>query len=584
MTADQPREPATPLDRGPCGAAPCNAALGGEPLHARSAPDADQPDAAPHAIPAPEPQPNLRDHVFLGTTHSLCPECLAVVPAKIIARGGRVYFRKRCSTHGVREDFVCSDVGLYDRLEYAVPARLPAAFGVEPQRGCPYDCGLCSEHEQHTCVGLVEITSNCNLTCPLCYAASGPGGQHLSLDECRRAIDRLLQVEGLPEVLQLSGGEPTIHPQFLEVLDHACRQPIDVVMVNTNGIRLAHDPKLVAALAQHGSKLEVYLQFDGFRHATSMALRGERLLEVKLRAVEALAAAGVRITLVAAVEAGVNEDELGAIVRFGLERPWISGVSFQPATYSGRHVPPQDLEKRVTFPDCIRGICQQTDGLFEPQDFMPLPCAHPNCHSLAYAYRRGGKVVPLLRWIDARTYPELLANGITFTRPRARKLMEQYLARLGCCGGQCGDKSSSGFAGGSSGVQAALSGAAFPMLPILAGGRALAGMGAAVAGPATKRHHPDARLAAPVQQAAGESDVEDFFARVLAEQLSSADVFRITITSFLDAYNFDLRRLMKCCIHHVLPSGHVIPFCAYNVLYRGGHVPLPPLRQDASSA
>src|SRR4051812_33705860 len=165
----------------------------------------------------------LRDHTFLGTTQSLCPECLAVVPTKIIVRRGRVYFRKHCLHHGVREDFVCSDVSQYDRLEYTVPGKMPE-FGVEPDRGCPLDCGLCTEHEQHTCVGVLEITSSCNLTCPMCYAHSGPAGVHLSFEECKAAIDRLVETEGRPEVLQLSGGEPTMHPQFLEILDYGFRQ------------------------------------------------------------------------------------------------------------------------------------------------------------------------------------------------------------------------------------------------------------------------------------------------------------------------------------------------------------------------
>src|SRR3954449_8361723 len=113
----------------------------------------------------------LRDHTFLGTTQSLCPDCLALVPAKIIARGKRVYFRKRCPTHGVREDFVCSDVGRYDRMEFSLPGKVPPHYGTAPDRGCPFDCGLCTEHEQHTCVGLVEVTSSCNLRCPMCYAS-----------------------------------------------------------------------------------------------------------------------------------------------------------------------------------------------------------------------------------------------------------------------------------------------------------------------------------------------------------------------------------------------------------------------------
>ncbi len=143
----------------------------------------------------------LRDYTFLGTTQSLCPECLDVTPAKIVVRNGRVYFRKNCPTHGEREDFVCSDVSFYDQMQYAVPAKMPQEFGVEPSRGCPLDCGLCTEHEQHTCIGLVEITSSCNLTCPMCFASSAPGGTHLSVDECKQAIDRLVEVDEGGEVL-----------------------------------------------------------------------------------------------------------------------------------------------------------------------------------------------------------------------------------------------------------------------------------------------------------------------------------------------------------------------------------------------
>jgi uncharacterized radical SAM superfamily Fe-S cluster-containing enzyme len=488
----------------------------------------------------------LREHIFLGTTQSLCPDCLSLVPAKIIARGGRVYFRKRCPTHGVREDFVCSDVRQYDRMEFSLEGKVPAGFGVAPDRGCPYDCGLCTEHEQHTCVGLVEITSACNLACPMCYAASGPGGKHLSFDDCMRSIDRLVEVEGRPEVLQLSGGEPTIHPDFTRLVDYACRQPIDLVMINSNGLRLAHDASLVAELAERRHRLEVYLQFDGFSAETSRRLRGESLVETKLSAIDALGRAGIRVILVCTLQAGVNDQEIGELVRFGLERPWITGISFQPATYSGRHVLPETLERRITFPDVVRAIAEQTDGLFGVDDFMPLPCAHPNCHSLSYAYRAGTKVVPISRFIEARNHLDLLANGITFTRARTRELIERYLGRTGCCaGGACGNGSASD--GGVTG----------PALKILDG-------------PTENGHTENGSLA------------QQFFSRALAEQLAPSDVFRITITSFLDAYNFDIRRLMKCCIHHVLPSGHVIPFCAYNVLYRNGHVTLPELTQCVS--
>jgi uncharacterized radical SAM superfamily Fe-S cluster-containing enzyme len=483
-----------------------------------------------------------RDYTFLGTTQSLCPECLAVVPAKIITKGKRVYFRKTCSQHGTRVDFICSDAAWYDRMEFALPARMPAQFGVEPKNGCPLDCGLCTEHEQHTCVGVLEITGSCNLTCPMCYAGSSPGGKHLSLADCKRQIDRLVEIEGRAEVCQLSGGEPTVHPQFAEVLEYALSCEIDYVMINTNGIRFARDPALVELAAKHKDRLEIYFQFDGLHDGVYLSLRGEPLLETKLAALEELGRADVHVTLVTTLQGGVNDDQMGPLVEFGLARPWITGISFQPATYSGRHILPADLEKRITFPDVIKGVANQTKGLFREEDFLPLPCAHPNCHQISIAYRTAGSVIPVTRFIDARQNLDLLANGISFTRPQARNLILQYLGRQACCGGNCGPDD---VQGPKSEVQVSKS----PRLPLA----------------------PSRTLSSPA---------DEFFTRVLDQQLGAENLFRITITSFLDAYNFDVRRVMKCCTHHVLPSGHVIPFCAYNVLYRNGHVPLPALSRQ----
>ena len=483
-----------------------------------------------------------REYTFLGTTQSLCPECLAVVPAKIIAQEERVYFRKCCPLHGTRDDFVCSDVSWYDRLEFALPARMPAQFGVDPDKGCPLDCGLCTEHEQHTCVGVLEITGSCNLTCPMCYADSSPGGRHLSLEDCQRQIDRLVEVEGRAEVCQLSGGEPTVHPQFAEVLKYALSRDIDYVMINTNGIRFARDRALVDLAARYRNRLEIYFQFDGLHDDVYRALRGEPLLETKLTALDALGEAGVHVTLVTTLQAGVNDDQMGPLVEFGLARPFITGISFQPATYSGRHVLPEDLERRITFPDVIKSVTSQTQGLFREDDFLPLPCAHPNCHQIAIAYRSGSSVVPVTRFIDARQNLDLLANGISFTRPQARNLILQYLGRQACCGGSCGNEPVQG----------------------------------------SKFNVPSSLPTLNMEPGTSNFPADDFFARVLDQQLGAEDLFRLTITSFLDAYNFDVRRVMKCCTHHVLPSGHVIPFCAYNVLYRNGHVPLPALRQLTS--
>ena len=476
-----------------------------------------------------------RAYTFLGLTQSLCPECLQVVPAKIITRGKRVYFRKQCKDHGTREDYICSDVAWFDRFEHAQPAKAPKHTSVQPDKGCPYDCGLCSEHEQHTCIGVLEITDACNLSCPMCYANSRPGLKHKSFDQITAAINALVKAEGRPEVLQLSGGEPTVHPQLEQIIDYALAQPIDYVMLNTNGLRLASDDALLEKLANHRERIEVYLQFDGFNDDIYQALRGEPLLDKKLQAIERIGAAELNVTIVATLQAGVNGDQLGALIEFAKTRPWITGLSLQPATYSGRHFLPEELEQRITFPDVITGLCEQTDGLYQPSDFFPLPCAHPNCHILSLAARHENTFVPLTRIFDLEQSIDLLANGLAFTKESALRMVSQYLARQNCCGpGGCDTGEE---------VKTIKN-----LLPVF-----------------------DSNQSAETRFA------EKFINDVLGKQLGAKHLFRITITSFLDAYNFDLRRVMKCCTHHVLPSGHIIPFCAYNVLYRNGHVPLPTL-------
>lgn len=472
----------------------------------------------------------LRDYVYLGTTRSLCPHCRRLVDAKIIVRDRRVYFRKKCPEHGVVEDFICSDVAWFDRHELSQPARKPVAYGTHAERGCPYDCGLCPEHEQHTCIALVEITSSCNLKCPLCFAESGPGGTHIDFATFKGMVDRYVRLEGVADVLQLSGGEPTIHPELLRMVRYACDQPIQAVMINTNGIRLAHDETLVAELAALRDRLEIYLQFDGFEERTSLALRGERLVETKLRALELLGRHNLRCTLVCTVDHNTNLHEVGRVLRFGLERPVVRGISYQIATYCGRHIDPGDLEKRVTMPDLARALVAQGEGLLDETDFYPLPCAHPNCHLMAYLYRGGERAVPINRLIDVNKHMDLIANSIIFTPARARQLVARYLETdCGCGPGGCGSGN----------------------------------------GSANSR---------------GPADRDDFVVKALAEKLGGADVFRVVLTGFLDVHNFDVRRVMKCCLAHLLPSGHVIPFCAYNTLYRDGHVPLPPLAEPASAA
>ena len=315
------------------------------------------------------------DHVMIGTTDSLCPECMSVVPAKIITRGRRVYFRKRCPQHGVREDFVCSDSLWWDRDEGHTAAVLPQIRATKSAQGCPHDCGLCEEHEQHTCIGLVELTDRCNLDCPMCYAVSGPGGKDHSLEEIIRSLDRLVECEGRAEVCQLSGGEPTIHPDFQQIVDEALARPIDYVMVNTNGIRLAKDPGMVEHLAGNRDRIEIYFQWDGVDRSDVKRIRGEDVVDIKRRALDRLTDADIHVTLVSTLAAPMTASFYRDLWAEALSRPNITGLSLQPATYSGRHLLPQDLEDRITFPDVIAGLAAASGGMIREDDFSPLPCA-----------------------------------------------------------------------------------------------------------------------------------------------------------------------------------------------------------------
>ena len=280
-------------------------------------------------------------YLFLGQTTSLCETCLGLVPAKIVEEDGGIYYSKRCPEHGVMKTLVSDDPVYWRRtLEYLKPGDRPLAPFTRTERGCPWDCGLCPDHEQHSCLAIVEINEACNLACPVCFADSSPKrNSHRSLAEVEFMLDALVKSEGEPDLVQISGGEPTIHPQILEILAAARKRPIKHVMLNTNGIRIAEDEAFCDALAELRPGFEVYLQFDGFRRETHRYHRNADLRQIKQRAVDRLSSAGVFTTLTMTASLGANDDEIGAVVRYGLETPYVGGISIQPQFGSGRATP-----------------------------------------------------------------------------------------------------------------------------------------------------------------------------------------------------------------------------------------------------
>ena len=313
-------------------------------------------------------------------TASLCPHCLARIPAEKLRVGDDLFLVKRCQEHGEFTALIWRggpDPAGWSRPKAVVRVHSPHQGA---SRGCPFDCGICSEHRQQSCTVLIEVASRCNLSCPFCFADSGTGStSDPSLDDLTGRFRTALEKSGTHNIVQLSGGEPTMRDDLTEIIARGRDIGFPFIQLNTNGIRLADDPSYAAMLARAGL-FSVFLQFDGTDDRVYRTIRGRALLEEKLRAIEHCAAAGLGIVLVPTIVKDVNTDNIGAILKLALEfAPAVRGVHFQPAAYFGRHPEPPAAEDRFTLPDLMRAIEQQTDGLIKADQFISPGCEHPFC-------------------------------------------------------------------------------------------------------------------------------------------------------------------------------------------------------------
>ena len=344
--------------------------------------------------PADAPQRKAAPYIFHGQTTSLCETCLEPVPAKVIIEEGCVFYLKRCREHGVQKTLISDDVDYWRQQSlWLKPGDRPLIPQTRTEAGCPFDCGLCPDHEQHSCLALIEVNQACNLACPVCFAdAADVNGSHRPLAEIELMLDALVASEGEPDLLQLSGGEPTIHPEFFAILDAVKRRPIRHVMINTNGVRIAQDPEFVERLASYAPRLEVYLQFDSLDDEALMDLRGARLSRIRREALEALERVGLATTLVVVVKRGVNDHEVADIVRHALEWACVRGVTFQPVQDAGRNENFDAKANRVVLSQIRRGVAES--GVFGLEDMIPLPC-NPDQICIGYGLRDGRTVTPI---------------------------------------------------------------------------------------------------------------------------------------------------------------------------------------------
>src|SRR3954452_3436716 len=357
-----------------------------------------------------------RPYVFWGQTTSLCETCLSLVPAKIQIRDNEVWYEKRCERHGTQSTLISTDAAYWKLCkDYIKPGHRPLALQSHTEFGCPYDCGLCPDHEQHSCLALIEINEHCNLTCPVCFADSSPErSKHLPLATVERMVDALVASEAEPDLIQISGGEPTLHPDFFAILDMVRARPVRHVMINTNGLRIAREPDFVARLAEQKRGFEVYLQFDSLRRDALMELRGADLRRVRREALENLERHNISTTLVVTVKRGVNDHEVGAIVRHALEWRCVRGVTFQPVQDAGRNENFDPRRDRVLLSDIRRSVIEDS-GVFGADDMIPLPC-NPESISIAYGLRNGNSVLPVTAMVPREELIALTPNTISFEK------------------------------------------------------------------------------------------------------------------------------------------------------------------------
>ncbi|MDR3641159.1 MAG: radical SAM protein [Humidesulfovibrio sp.] len=343
----------------------------------------------------------MLESAVLSATEALCPVCLKRLPATCELRGDAVWLCRVCPEHGKAEAVVWRGAPSFTSWRRAKTPSAPPVTATAVGRGCPYDCGLCPEHGQHTCTAVVEVTQRCNLRCPVCYASASQADQDGAADapaaELAARLADLRRTAGACNV-QLSGGEPTIRDDLPEIIRAARAQGFGLVQLNTNGLRLGREPGYARSLAQAGLQ-SVFLQFDGPDEACRV-LRGRPLLAEKLRALDACAEAGLGVVLVPTLVRGVNDHALGEILALALARaPGVRGVHFQPASSFGRY--PGELSfgpdeaKRLTLPEVLTLLVAQSGGMLRAEDFHPPCCEHERCSFSARFALQGGRLMPL---------------------------------------------------------------------------------------------------------------------------------------------------------------------------------------------
>ncbi len=465
--------------------------------------------------------------------NSLCPECKKVIKAKILEEDGKIVMKKKCPEHGDFYDVVYNHAELFKKIEktsfdYYKPLTNEK---IKNAVNCPQQCGLCNMHQSRACMTNIDLTNRCNLRCPICFANANVQGYvyELTLEQVKNMLQNIIKQNSPLETLavQFSGGEPTIHPRFLECIKAARDMGFTHVQIASNGITIANDLEFAKKCKENGLHT-VYLQFDGVGEDAYKKTRGVKIWETKKKAIENCRKSGLKVILVPALVKTINEDQTGKILQFAIDNAdIISGISYQPVAFTGRISEKQRLKQRYTLSDLAYYVEEQTDYAKAMEDWYPLNITlpfskfisdisdnmtiHVSCHSncgigtYLFVNKKTKKTIPITQIIDVENMTRELDDFVKHNKIHFKpyqRFMFLYILRKN--------------------IKKDIKG--LNLMEIY-------------------------RL---IHSVVFKTDQREWKLMLVAGM------------HFQDCYNYNVDRVKKCVIHYSAPNGLIYPFCTYN--------------------